>query len=100
MDSDEMLRTGFLDEVVPNVEALQVRIYVLADIIAGAPMSPVIVSMKQALNRIGNGDMESTAADAAWIESMRSPAVAALAAERIAARRQKKTDSGEESTVL
>lgn len=88
LDATEMLRIGFLDEIVPTAEALQQRIDEIADTLATAPVPAVFVGMKRALNRLAQGDMDSGATDAAWEESMRSPAVAVAAAERIAARRQ------------
>lgn len=93
IDADDMLRIGFLDEVVTSSEALQERIDVLADLLAGAPVPDVLCGMKRDLNRIANGDMDSTATDSAWAESVGSPTVAAEAAKHIMARRRRRTPS-------
>ena len=91
MEERERFGMGFVDEIVPTAEALQRRIDEIADTLATAPVPAVFVGMKRALNRLAQGDMDSGATDAAWAESMRSPAVAVAAAERIAARRQLST---------
>jgi enoyl-CoA hydratase/carnithine racemase len=90
IDAEEMLRIGFLDEVVTTPERLVQRIDALADLIAGAPVPTILSGMKRDLNRIAKGDMDSTATDSAWAQSVLSPAVAIAAAEQIAARRRRK----------
>jgi enoyl-CoA hydratase len=88
IDSSEMLRIGFLDEIVDTSEALQQRIHALADVLVAAPAPAAVYGMKQALNRIAQGEMAPGATNAAWAESVRSPIVAAAATERLARRRR------------
>ena len=87
LEAADMLRIGFLDEIASSAEALQQRIDEVAQLVTAAPVLAVFVGMKRALNRLAQGEMDSGATDAAWAESVRSPAVAVAAAERIAARR-------------
>ena len=89
IDAEEMLRIGFLDEVVTTLQKLRQRMDALADLIAGAPAPAILAGMKRDLNRIAKGDIDSTATDLAWAESVRSPAVAVAAAEQIVARRRR-----------
>jgi enoyl-CoA hydratase/carnithine racemase len=95
LDAAELLRVGFLDEIAPTAEALQGRIDAIADTLAAAPVPAVLAGMKRALNRLAEGDMDSGATDAAWAESVRSPAVAVAATERMAARRRVSTNTSE-----
>jgi enoyl-CoA hydratase len=95
MDAAEMLRIGFLNEVVATPELLHARIAEIADALARLPVPAVVDGMKRALNRIAQGDMDSGEADAAWAASVRSQSVARAAAERLAAARRAKEDSGE-----
>jgi enoyl-CoA hydratase len=88
IDSSEMLRIGFLDEIVDTSEALQLRIHALADVLVAAPAPAAVDGMKQALNRIAQGEMAPGETNAAWSESVRSPIVAAAASERLARRRR------------
>jgi enoyl-CoA hydratase len=90
IDAKEMLRIGYLDEVVATPEALEERIDVLADLLAGAPVPRVLFGMKRDLNRIANGDMDSTATDFAWKQSIESPGVGVAAAKHIRLRRRKR----------
>jgi enoyl-CoA hydratase/carnithine racemase len=90
LDAREMLRIGFLDEVVTAPERLRQRLDTLAELIAGAPVPAVVSGMKRDLNRIANGDMDSAATDSAWAESVRSPVVASAAAEQISGRRRRR----------
>jgi enoyl-CoA hydratase/carnithine racemase len=90
MDSQEMLRIGFLDEIVTTPERLRQRIDTLAELIAAAPVSAVVCGMKRDLNRVANGDMDSAATESAWAKSLQSPGVAIAAAEQVAARRRRK----------
>ena len=83
IDAAEMLRIGFLHEVVPTIDDLQNRIDEIASHLAAAPVPAVLTSMKRALHRIARGDMNSDATDAAWEASVRSPAVSRAAAERL-----------------
>lgn len=89
IDSEEMLRIGYLDEVVATRTALQQRIEVFADRLARAPVPSVLFGMKRDLNRIAAGDMDSTATDLAWEQSVESPGVAVAAAEHIRQHRRK-----------
>ncbi len=83
IEAGEMLRIGFLDEILPDQAALDARAGELAAIVLGAASAPVIASMKRALNRIASGDMDPAQADAAWRATRRSPDVgAAVAAAR------------------
>ncbi len=83
IDAEEMLRIGYLDEILPDQAALEARVAAMAEILLQAASAPVIESMKRALNRIAAGDMDPTEADAAWRATRRSPAVgAAVAAAR------------------
>lgn len=93
MDATEMLRIGFLNEVVATPELLQDRIAEIADTLVRLPVPSVVEGMKRALNRIAQGDMDSGAADAAWAASVRSRSVALAAAERLAAARRAKEGS-------
>jgi enoyl-CoA hydratase len=86
MDAVEMLRIGFLDEIVDTPETLEQRIDVLANTLVAMPAPAVVAGMKRALNRIALGEMDSALTDTAWAESVRSPIVAAAAAKRIATR--------------
>jgi len=90
IDAEEMLRIGFLDEVVTTPERLRQRMDTLANIIANAPVPAVLSGMKRDLNRIAKGDMDSTATDLAWAESVLSPAVAIAAAEQTTARSRRR----------
>lgn len=87
LDAQEMLRIGYLDEIVPDLDALRARVDTIAGLIANAPSVEVIQSMKQAINRIAAADMNPTEADAASAVSRRSPVVAAAVAARLAKRK-------------
>ncbi|MCL2427685.1 MAG: enoyl-CoA hydratase/isomerase family protein [Alphaproteobacteria bacterium] len=88
LDATEMLRIGYLDEIVPDLDALKARVDTIADLIAGAPSAEVIQGMKRAINRVAAADMDPTEADAASAASRRSPVVAAAVAARLARRRR------------
>ena len=88
VDATEMLRIGYLDEIVPDLDALKARVDTIADLIAGAPSAEVIQGMKRAINRVAAADMDPTEADAASAASRRSPVVAAAVAARLARRRR------------
>ncbi len=88
LDAAEMLRIGYLDEIVPDGTALRARVDVIAKLIADAPSAEVIQGMKRAINRIAGGDMDPAEADAASAASRRSPIVAASVAARLAARKR------------
>jgi enoyl-CoA hydratase len=83
IDASEMLRIGFLDDIVDSTEMLQVRIHALAASLESMPAPLILAGMKRALNQIALGDMSPAATDAAWSESVRSPHVAAAAVERL-----------------
>jgi len=71
---DELLRIGFLDELVPAGE-LAACVDALAERLAGhAPAA--VQGMKRALNDIAAGTADAAAVARAWRESMRSPDVA------------------------
>ena len=80
VDAEEMLRIGFLDEILPDQDALEARAGEIAAIVLGAASASVIASMKQVLNRIASGDMNPAQADAAWRATRRSPDVGAAVA--------------------
>lgn len=86
LDAAEMLRIGYLDEIVPDLDALRARVDTIASLIAGAPSAEVIQGMKRAINRVAAADMDPTEADAASAASRRSPVVAAAVAARLAKR--------------
>ena len=88
LDAEEMLRIGYLDEIVPDLAALHARVDTLAGLIANAPSSEVIQSMKRAINRIAAANMDPAEADAASAASRRSPIVAQAVAARLAARKK------------
>ena len=88
LDAAEMLRVGYLDELVPDLDALRARVAAIAGLIANAPSAEVIQSMKRAIDRIARGDMNPTEADAASTRSRRSPIVAAAVQARLAARKK------------
>ncbi len=88
LDAAEMLRIGYLDEIVPDVEALRARVDVVAGLIANAPSAEVIQSMKRAIDRIAAANMDPAEADAASAASRRSPIVAKAVAARLAARKK------------
>jgi enoyl-CoA hydratase/carnithine racemase len=88
LDAAEMLRIGYLDEIVPDLPALRARVDVIAGLIANAPSPEVIQSMKRAINRIADANMDPTEADAASAASRRSPIVAQAVAARLAARKK------------
>jgi len=83
IDAAEMLRVGFLDEVVPDHAALDARVGRMVAALAGAASASVLNSMKQVLNAIASGDTDPTQADLAWQTTRRSRAVGeAVAAAR------------------
>ena len=88
LDAREMLRIGYLDEIVPDLDALRARVDVVAGLIANAPSAEVMQSMKRAIDRIARGDMDPADADAASAASRRSPIVANAVAARLAARKR------------
>jgi enoyl-CoA hydratase/carnithine racemase len=71
--SAEMLRIGFLDEVVPW-SALTARVRALADALAANAPSAV-QGMKRALNDIARGSGDAEAVSRAWLASLRSEAL-------------------------
>ena len=83
IDSSEMLRIGFLDEIVDSTKTLHRRIHALADSLDAVPSPLVLTGMKRALNQLALGDMSPGGTDAAWSASVRSPEVAAAAVERL-----------------
>ncbi len=83
IDAAEMLRIGYLDEILLDQPALEARTAEMAATLLQAASVSVINSMKQVLNRIAAGDTDSAQADAAWQATRRSPEVgAAVAAAR------------------
>ncbi len=88
LDAAEMLRVGYLDEIVPDLAALRARVDAIATLLANAPSADVIQSMKRAINRIADANMDPAEADAASAASRRSPVVAQAVAARLAARRK------------
>lgn len=83
VEASEMLRIGFLDEIVPDLAALEARIAEMASVLAGAASPPVLNSMKQVLNAIAAGNPDPAQADHAWQSTRRSRAVGeAVAAAR------------------
>lgn len=92
LDAEAMVRIGYLDEVVRDLDALVSRTRQIVATLLEAADDGVIHSMKRSLNRIAAGDLDPTDADAAWTRTRHSPAVgAAVAAER--ARRKPKKNS-------
>jgi enoyl-CoA hydratase len=74
IDADELLRIGFLDELVPAGE-LPARADALAERLAGhAPAA--VQGMKRALNNIAAGTADAAAIARAWRASLRSTDVA------------------------
>lgn len=90
IDAQEMLRIGFLDEVVTTPDRLRQRIETLAALIADAPVPAVLSGMKRDLNRIAKGDMDSALTDLSWAKSVQSRSVAIAAAKQIAGRRRRR----------
>jgi enoyl-CoA hydratase/carnithine racemase len=88
LHAEEMLRIGYLDEILPDLDALRARVDVIAGLLANAPSAEVIQGMKRAINRIADADMDPSEADAASAKSRRSPIVAAAVAARLAAKRR------------
>ncbi len=88
LEAEEMLRIGYLDEIVPDLDALHARVDVIAGLIANAPSAEVIQSMKRAINRIADANMDPAEADAASAASRRSPIVGQAVAARLAARKK------------
>jgi len=67
IDAQEMLRIGFLTELVP-AEALQDRVRALSDALAN--MAPIaLLGVKHHLNRIVYGDVDTQAIEAAVLQS-------------------------------
>jgi len=89
-DAAEMHRVGYLDEIVPDRDALARRVDQIVATILGAASDAVINSMKRELNRIASADMAPEAADVAWASSRRSPEVAAAVANHLASRKARK----------
>lgn len=88
IDAAEMLRIGYLDEVLSDLTAIEARTAAIAGLIADAPSAEVMQSMKRCLNRIADGDLDPSEAEAAWAASRKSPVVAAAVAARLAARKR------------
>jgi enoyl-CoA hydratase/carnithine racemase len=88
LHAEEMLRIGYLDEILPDLDALRARVDVIAGLLANAPSAEVIQGMKRAINRIADADMDPSEADAASAKSRRSPIVAAAVAARLGAKRR------------
>ena len=88
LDAPEMLRIGYLDEIVPDLDALHARVDAIATLLANAPSAEVIQSMKRAINRIADANMDPSEADAASAASRRSPIIAQAVAARLAARKK------------
>jgi enoyl-CoA hydratase/carnithine racemase len=88
-EAAEMLRVGYLDEIVADEDALLRRVDEMAATILAAASARVLNSMKRELNRIAAADMDREAADRAWSASRRSPEVAAAVAQHLAARKAK-----------
>jgi enoyl-CoA hydratase/carnithine racemase len=87
LDTEEMRRIGYLDEIVADEVALAARVDAMAGAVCAAASAGVICSMKRELNRIAAGDMDAAVADAAWGVSRRSAEVAAAVAGHLAGRR-------------
>ncbi|HEX3348213.1 MAG TPA: enoyl-CoA hydratase/isomerase family protein [Acetobacteraceae bacterium] len=75
IDAGEMRQIGFLDEIVPDADALVARVDEIARAICGATDHAVVASMKACLNRIAAGDMDPSQAEQAWARTRRSPQV-------------------------
>ena len=84
MTAQELFRVGFLSEVVPTVDALSMRVDTIVQTVTSFPVPGVVTGMKHALNRLARADFDRQETDAAWAASVRSPAVAREAAERLA----------------
>jgi enoyl-CoA hydratase/carnithine racemase len=83
LDADAMRDIGYLDDILPDAEALAARARAMADAVLAAADPGVIASMKRGLNRIAAGEMDPMEADAAWRRTRRSPDVGkAVAAAR------------------
>jgi enoyl-CoA hydratase/carnithine racemase len=91
LESAEMLRIGYLDQIMPDQTALAGRVDEMVATLLGAASAGVIASMKRELNRVSAADMDRAAADAAWIASRASPEVAASVERHLAAQREKKS---------
>jgi enoyl-CoA hydratase len=89
IDAEEMLRIGYLDQILPDLPALHARAEAMVATLLEAASAPVINSMKRALNRIAAADMDPAEADAAWAASRRSPEVAGAVASALAGRRKR-----------
>jgi enoyl-CoA hydratase/carnithine racemase len=87
IDAGEMLRIGYLDQILPDEAALEARVEAMCAAVLAAASPAVIDSMKAVLNRVASADMDPAAADAAWTASRRSPEVAAAVAEALEAKR-------------
>jgi len=88
LHAEEMLRIGYLDEIVPDLDALHTRVDMIAGLLVNAPSAEVIQGMKRAINRIADANMDPREADAASAASRRSPIVAAAVAARLAKRKK------------
>ncbi|HEY1461042.1 MAG TPA: enoyl-CoA hydratase/isomerase family protein [Casimicrobiaceae bacterium] len=73
IDADEMLRIGFLTELVPK-KALTATIEAYLDAIR-ACNADVVRSMKKQIDRIAGGDREAAQSRTAYERSLRSPAL-------------------------
>lgn len=74
LGAEELLKIGFVDELVPAGE-LAARVNALADrLAANAPAA--VQAMKRALNRIAAGTADPAEIERAWRASMRAPEVA------------------------
>lgn len=63
LDADEMLRSGFLDQLLPDAAALEAATEVLlAQLLAMAPLA--LLGMKKHLNAIARGRLDSSALQA------------------------------------
>jgi enoyl-CoA hydratase/carnithine racemase len=80
LDADAMLRIGYLDEILPDADALAARTGAMVETVLAAADPAILASMKQCLNRIAAGDRDPAWADAAWARTRRSPTVAAAVA--------------------
>jgi enoyl-CoA hydratase len=85
LEAEAMREIGFLDEIVPNADALAARAQEMAEAVLSAAEPGVIASMKRALNRIAAAEMDPSDADAEWRRTRRSADVARM----VAAVRQK-----------
>jgi enoyl-CoA hydratase/carnithine racemase len=81
IDAEEMLRIGFLTELVPDQDQLAARTDAYIDAVRNCEPD-IVRSMKLQLNAIANGDLDAAASRHHYEASLRSPRLAENLAKR------------------